>query len=600
MRALIAVFTALGCPAHADYLLPLDPTGQSLTFQNASVDYAWTADSKFRLGPLSLDDNAITARLKPDAPTITLAWDPKWIQPDRIEIIGRLGKSLQLVAFDGTSKTSSFDFPLDSVKEGGAEAEALRGKFRLCLVKEKAPSFANLCTGFFRLERGDDGKPRLLPSREEKRLLINNAPVAAEAGDIDLHSVQALVLFVRLDSGLSYQIVGTFIVPSIYTYAKTSAETVTFLTSPFEPFGLKTRPVDLEPDPRWARVIGFSSTIRDSRDMVQFSLPLKSPRFFVKTSVGAAVLLKPTSVRWPETAERVSAPVRPRNRAYGSERVVVLRAPENTTLTTTDGTVTPLGGGSFRWTVPLPEKGELNVAKVSVETGALKYAANLRTERGFPGEASVRLSAFLLPSGSSAALREFAWNHWFDELFGWDNPRFSTLRWGVALKYLQSMSDVTVDRGFRGEEKVDTSSANIDLKYRFSSGIWGRDETVGLLLSGQRFEIGEVNSQQYGAGLFWARSMPLVFDRLFNYVPGLEFQKWVDMEFIYFPVATGGNAKTWGPNYLLNFHGRILWTKTFFGEAGFGIKSYRLESSELNQRVGFDAFYGTFGLGFTY
>jgi hypothetical protein len=50
----------------------------------------------------------------------------------------------------------------------------------------------------------------------------------------------------------------------------------------------------------------------------------------------------------------------------------------------------------------------------------------------------------------------------------------------------------------------------------------------------------------------------------------------------------------------LNFHGKVLWTESIFGEAGFGMKRYGFSDSVLNQKAELNTFYGTVGLGINF
>jgi hypothetical protein len=119
--------------------------------------------------------------------------------------------------------------------------------------------------------------------------------------------------------------------------------------------------------------------------------------------------------------------------------------------------------------------------------------------------------------------------------------------------------------------------------------------------------------------------MPKVFDNIFNWFPFMKYPKWVDMEFIYYFATnaanqtlegseisefdrTLGNMLTGqgGANWALNFHGQVMWSKTIFGEAGFGIKGYSVRwdkpggtSADRDRRRRFDltSIYGTAGIG---
>jgi hypothetical protein len=92
----------------------------------------------------------------------------------------------------------------------------------------------------------------------------------------------------------------------------------------------------------------------------------------------------------------------------------------------------------------------------------------------------------------------------------------------------------------------------------------------------------------------------------------------VDLEFIYYPVPasvgyqavnpwTTFNGRTGLGNWALNFHGKVMWTDRFFGEAGFGMKNWDFyreftDTNGLFQRQGVLLFtvYATVGLGYNF
>jgi hypothetical protein len=153
-------------------------------------------------------------------------------------------------------------------------------------------------------------------------------------------------------------------------------------------------------------------------------------------------------------------------------------------------------------------------------------------------------------------------------------------------------------------------ATNIDLKYRFTPGIWGRDPSVGAMLAYQTVEYGFRRSgidylstnTLAGAGVFWARSMPKVFDDLFNLIPIFRYPKWVDMEIVLYPVGLDA-TKDVLLNSAFNFHGKVLWTPRFFGEASFGIKTYNYTDSTIGAtgiNIALGVAYGTFGIGLNF
>jgi hypothetical protein len=145
-------------------------------------------------------------------------------------------------------------------------------------------------------------------------------------------------------------------------------------------------------------------------------------------------------------------------------------------------------------------------------------------------------------------------------------------------------------------QKENLTSLTADIKYRFTPGVWTRDASMGMMLGYQDLVFGNFKATMAGAGWFWARSMPRVFDNIFNWVPFMRYPKWVDMEVIYYFSSLKSNITLNSP-FSVNFHGQILWSKSIFGEAGFGMKRYAFIDKTLNQKAELNTFYGTLGLG---
>lgn len=195
---------------------------------------------------------------------------------------------------------------------------------------------------------------------------------------------------------------------------------------------------------------------------------------------------------------------------------------------------------------------------------------------------------------------EAAYNLWFEDVLGWDQYYLSKQRWGVSTKYFQSFTKYKVTGYGNAELKV----VNADLKYRFTPGLWTRDESHGAMVSYQDFEasleVTKFKAPMLGVGWFWARSMPQVVDEIFSLIPYMDYPKWVDMEFIYY-AASMDSTKKLNFNFALNFHGQVLWKNNFFGEAGFGIKRYDFidATNSLQSNLGYqlNVLYGTVGMG---
>jgi hypothetical protein len=250
----------------------------------------------------------------------------------------------------------------------------------------------------------------------------------------------------------------------------------------------------------------------------------------------------------------------------------------------------------FEWTFSAPERGNYNRARLLVpgaDGGAGKWVAHHTVYRGYPFEASGRLTGVLTSTGQNVILGEIAASAWLESLGFTQNDILSRQRWGVAARYFKSLT--SIDAG-GGKQISDFSAANVDLKYNLVRGIWNRDELFGVIGSVQSVTISGLSANLGGFGVYWARTMPRVFADLFELFPLLDYSKYVDVELIIYPMVASGGAIP-GTSYNLNFHGKVFWSKRLYGEAGFGLKQFEFADAKLNSAVAFSTAYGTLGIG---
>lgn len=260
----------------------------------------------------------------------------------------------------------------------------------------------------------------------------------------------------------------------------------------------------------------------------------------------------------------------------------------------------------FLWRFKHEERGQMKRAHVEVQDGEETFKVYYEMYKGYPRELSFRSSAILGSGGNLLINAEGAFNYWFEDLFGWSNATWSRQRWGLATKYYQSLTPLKISN-----TTALMRNTTIDLKYRLRPGLWGRDESWGLMMGYNENVYDMFKPKMLGAGFFWARSMPRLFDDLLNKVPIMRYPKWVDMDFVYYPTLSGSQGASLnqipsgGGNWALNFHGKVMWTKSFFGEAGFGIRNLD-QNQDVNSalvrrlRFQFTSIYYTMGLGYQF
>lgn len=249
----------------------------------------------------------------------------------------------------------------------------------------------------------------------------------------------------------------------------------------------------------------------------------------------------------------------------------------------------------FVWEFPETNNASQTEGSLAIKTQGQSFVSNYSLYHGYSGEFSLRLAGVLSADLQMNMLGEAAYNQWFENILGWENNWFSQQRWGISVKHFAPLKTFKPKGGT--DSPLTFRLTTVDLKYRFTPGLWERDETWGILVGADDVTINDIKGTFSGAGLFWARSMPKVFDSLCNFIPFFRYPKWVDMELMYYYRSLNDKEIKLGktPNYTVNFHGKILWTKSFFGEAGFGVKTYDYQA--LFGEVRLKSFYGTIGLG---
>jgi hypothetical protein len=304
--------------------------------------------------------------------------------------------------------------------------------------------------------------------------------------------------------------------------------------------------------------------------------------------------------RLPRERDRVFVHATRSSGTYSSSPTVLGFTPSSSRVSSEERSAYNSSPTHFDWKFAAPNKGQDNRARLKLQNrdGVNTWVANHTMHRTYPYEISGRLTGIATLSGDLLLLGEISGAAWLESLGFTQNYYLSKQRWGVAAKYFRGLTDLQTTSG---KSISDFSVLNVDLKYHLLPGLWHYDELVGLIGGMQAVELAGMSPTLLGVGAYWARTMPKIFDDIFNLFPFMSYRKYVDMEFIYYPVTftTGYQA---GQSFALNFHGKVFWTNRFFGEAGFGMRTYDFTGPSLTPQgrkpsVKLDMFYGTAGLG---
>lgn len=302
----------------------------------------------------------------------------------------------------------------------------------------------------------------------------------------------------------------------------------------------------------------------------------------------------------PNDADRIFIQKTRSSGTYSSKPIVLGYVPSGGEISSNEISATKTDPYHFSWKFSAPNPDSQNRATLSVRAPNTQrqWKAHYLRYRTYPSEISARLTGILEQDFTFFLMGEVSGATWFESIGGWQNKTLSHQRWGISARYLKSLSPIQTTGSTAPAE---FSVLNADLKYNFLPGIWHRDELVGLNISTQQVTIAGISVSLLGGGIYWARTMPKIFDQIFNLIPMFDFPKYVDMEFIYYPV-TLTSSTTGGSTYSLNFHGRVFWTRRIYGEAGFGLRRYQYSVPRPNDptrtsTIDLSTSYGTFGLG---
>lgn len=615
-------FDALGAehpmpPVQLEYDLE-SQKGMSLQIGSVTIN-----EKTLGFGIRNLADIDSRFSQKSSGPYFIANW-PAYLFPEaKIELLTRDGE----VIWSREIKTADFkpwrdlvkssvktnkDSPLAEIEWGvpsqelNIPFEGLADGFRFCLAglrERQGESFERLCSQRYVVRKmASQVLLGRLRDVARPRVIVNGDPAPLK-NILDVPSDVPTRFFAELATGETLEFSSRPLDVKWADFALVTgtkyARVVGYDTPPIGPHYI------LNPDkfPEWVKKFRFEPTIFDPRKFWSYGVEATDARVYFPGTQGGVFRHNLPVEQAPSSHLRLHLA---KNTPKGTYRDgVKLHGRKQPTSQVSSEQYRIIDTGSttlFDWSFQAPEKGRLNRSSLLIQDGDKSYKAYHELYRGFANELSARLSTVLSDQGL-ILMGEVAYSHWFEDFLGWDHYYITKQRWGVSAKQFQSFTK------FRTGDLGDTTLANtnVDLKYRFTPGLWGRDETHGAILSYQivnvDVQLTKFTAPMAGVGWFWARSMPRVFDEMFNLVPFMNYPKWVDMEFIFYGGSMDSNI-TLNTNFALNFHGQVMWKDNFFGEAGFGIKRYafvdKANSYQANLGYTINTLYGILGIGFKF
>ncbi len=468
--------------------------------------------------------------------------------------------------------------------------------FRFCVYGSKESLQMALCSRpyILRSEGAKGVRAAIIRKRLEPTLILGDR-VVEKQGEVEIS-----------EKGGEFQVI---FADGSSMRARTTALPMTFVNQELREgklllFGtgrtpLKHHSISEQGDNRW-----FSDTIVRKEEVWEVEVSRKEPELWVNGEFGVPILWKWNWEAIPQERLRLYLHKHSPHSTYKSWVHLEGYKSPGVQLSTKQNQVVEQKGSEFVWEFGAPLEADLNKAIIKSELGEMIVTSTYEIKRGYPYETSLRLTGGT--SGTSIAyFGEIFSSAWFETLMGWENYYLGRLRWGSSLRYFNSLTPLQVK-----DEEISLNHLNFDVKYRFSPGVWGLDESTGIILGFQQLSYTSKTNSSFGgiqkpstllgAGLFWARSMPNIFDKMFNLLPFMRYPKWVDLDFVYY---TSNLTSTHSPsvNFLINFHGKVYWTKRFYGEAGVTFKKIGIKQIEPTE-VEVDSFIvlGTIGAGINF
>jgi hypothetical protein len=286
---------------------------------------------------------------------------------------------------------------------------------------------------------------------------------------------------------------------------------------------------------------------------------------------------------------------------YSSQKQYKVSLEQNSKFSKSSNLKATRQPNQYHWSTNNLKKGAITKSTINlVSEDNTEKSYYLEMYRGYPLDFGIQYTASTI-SGTNTQGSEMHLAYWAEDFFGLAEADWLRLRFGFQYKYFKPFKKLLISRDASGlaKKEVDFLSSTFDIKYRFVPGLWGRDESFGLMLAHHDFNFDAYKMNLFGTGFFWARSMPNFFDDLFNYLPFFRFPKWVNAEYIQFVSAANSDLKVSNISHL-NFYGKVMWTNNLYGDLGFGMRTYNFSDPINSNSPSLRLFFLTMGIGFIF
>ncbi|WP_291515608.1 hypothetical protein [Bdellovibrio sp. ArHS] len=553
---------------------------QELKVKSPRVDFDLqkSQGEELDINGVVFNNKSFTAKIEQD--TLSFAWDTELVPGGEVSVINEQGKELWKKPVKGQGVWS-----FKGVRGSDGPQWKNGEKFHFCIRSEVGRGYSGMCTQTYAVEIKDsEVSLGLAKSATTPRVIFQNDEKKLKGGE-EVAVGLPVQFLATLKTSATYEFVSEPIVPLVKDLIESEKKDHVIITGELpKPLKTEAKIISGNDYGKITQILGFQSTIAENQDLWEAEYPAKKARLVIPGKSGGVFSYE----------LEIQNPPRRQDRRFISERAIKGTYKAQDQMQVRDGV-----GNLQTWEFVAPQKFANNTVYLDIPGEKRSHRSYLEIYRAGAGEASLRLTGVVTSNGDFVMLGEGHVSWWFNDIFSSQNYWLSKQRWGMSARYFTSLTQLPASDESGASENVDLKVAEADLRYRFTPGLWEKDETLGAIVAYEAMALGDANVPKLGIGLFWARSMPKSIDNWFSKIPFMNYPKWVDMEFVKYISSTDSDI-TLGDDYVLNFHGKVLWTPSFFGEAGFGLKNYYFEKKSDGSGAKLTTFYGTVGLGINF
>jgi hypothetical protein len=513
----------------------------------------------YKLGGVLLESERFTWDFQ--QASLRLDFDPTIFKPQLVFIMSESGEVLNIT--DLEQSHLQIDKSLEIKNRSAKKDELAKGvvdvsisqkalpklnNSRVCISEEEWDGLISYCSGLL------NDKPT---SSSDDQILVNGLKVV-DKGEVVLKDNEDLQFLIQLkDSGF---IKGVYrVTPStlrqVYQTAPGEIAISFFSTPPAIPHRLLTR----------KRSPIFEATIGDLRKVHEVKVPESLPFVHFKASKGMIFSQRVYFNFLPTEDERVWLMPESATSTYSTSIKLNGQLGKHKKESINDSDV-KITNDKFSWTYKSPVIADFNtdsiVTQVTRNDGKDVHQLGHIHEvyRGRSTYLSARTGIAAGTDASVGFTGELSLQHWFERIAG-SSPLLSHQRWGTKANFVQSYG-----------ADVEFNQAQIELLYRFSRGVENWNETTGLSVGFNQFNVDTATYQWMGptVGMFWNRSAPPWFDRITEFLPFFRRPKWVNFSATIFTGSLSENiVDAYG--FQVAALGRVELSKSTFLEGGWAI-----------------------------